>query len=228
MKSLIIGASRGLGLGLAQALLDRGWEVTATARHPEQATKIQTLASRYPGKLELLELDVTRMADIDRLGQDCAPKSLQLVVINAGIAGPEDQSVERVNSEELLTLFNTNSLAPIRIATRLLPALAEQGTLAFMSSRLGSIADNSSGDFDLYRASKAALNSLVRSFAATTAAPYGLRIRCLHPGWVRTDMGGPHAPLSVEQSVQGLANVLESKQGSDLQFVDYKGDEIPW
>jgi NAD(P)-dependent dehydrogenase (short-subunit alcohol dehydrogenase family) len=228
MKALIIGASRGLGLGLTTTLLARGWQVIATARNPTSAKQLQDLVARYPDKATVLQADVLRTVDIDTLAQRQNPGSLQLVVINAGVAGPEHQSVDALQEGELQALFGANTIAPLRIAKRLLPALSSNGTIAFMSSRLGSIADNTSGGFDLYRASKAALNSMVRSFAVTAAKPLGVNVLCLHPGWVRTDMGGPHAPLSIEESVQGLANVLESKRSADLQFLDYSGAPIPW
>jgi NAD(P)-dependent dehydrogenase (short-subunit alcohol dehydrogenase family) len=228
MKALIIGSSRGLGLGLTEAFLARGWQVVGTARNPGSATKLQHLVARYPSNAKVVKADVLQTEDLDSLAQLQSPGSLQLVVINAGVAGPEHQAADTLREGELQALFGTNTIAPLRIAKRLLPALTPNGTMAFMSSRLGSIADNTSGGFDLYRASKAALNSMVRSFAVTAAKPAGVNVLCLHPGWVRTDMGGPHAPLSVDESVQGLANVLESKRAADLQFLDYSGAEIPW
>jgi NAD(P)-dependent dehydrogenase (short-subunit alcohol dehydrogenase family) len=228
MKALIIGSSRGLGLGLTGVLLARGWQVAGTARHPASASKLQDLVVRYPGKVQVLQADVLQTMDLDALAKLQSPGSLQLVVINAGVAGPEHQAVDALTTDELQALFGTNTIAPLRIAKRLLPALAANGTIAFMSSRLGSIADNTSGGFDLYRASKAALNSMARSFAVTAAKPAGVNVLCLHPGWVRTDMGGPHAPLSVDESVQGLASVLEAPRASGIQFLDYSGAEIPW
>jgi NAD(P)-dependent dehydrogenase (short-subunit alcohol dehydrogenase family) len=122
----------------------------------------------------------------------------------------------------------TNALAPIRIAERLLPRVADGGTVAFMSSVLGSIGENTSGGYDLYRISKASLNMLARGFAATAAKDRRITVLNLHPGWVRTDMGGSAAPLSVEDSVRGLADVLETRRSAKHLYLDYQGREIPW
>jgi NAD(P)-dependent dehydrogenase (short-subunit alcohol dehydrogenase family) len=226
--ALIVGASRGLGLGLAQELFARGWQVTATARNPATANGLNALVQDSAGKVTVATADITQRSSIDALASIFRPGQLDLVFINAGIAGPSHQSVETVSDEDFTALLLTNSLAPLRVARRLLPCLNERGTLAFMSSALGSVADNKSGGFDLYRASKAALNILTRSLAATTLKGQPLRVLTLHPGWVRTDLGGPHAPLSIEESVRGLANVLEAPGDTQHRFLDYQGNELPW
>ena len=100
--------------------------------------------------------------------------------------------------------------------------------MAFMSSKLGSVKENTSGEYDLYRMSKASLNTLARGFSATHAQRSGVTVLSLHPGWVRTDMGGPEAPLSVEDSTRGLADVLEKRHGRDHFYLDYQGQTIPW
>jgi NAD(P)-dependent dehydrogenase (short-subunit alcohol dehydrogenase family) len=122
----------------------------------------------------------------------------------------------------------TNSLSPVRIAGRLLPQVIGGGCVAFMSSILGSIAGNESGGYELYRISKASLNMLARGFAATAGKDKKLAVLNLHPGWVRTDMGGPQAPLSVEESVRGLTDVLEKQRTAGHWYLDYQGRELPW
>ena len=151
-----------------------------------------------------------------------------VLFLNAGVSGPKHQSVDAVTEAELGALLMTNATAPLRIARRLLPNVVDGGTIAFMSSRMGSVADNQSGGMDLYRASKAALNSLTRGFAATAAPDRKVSVLTLHPGWVRTDMGGASAPLSIEQSVTGVADVLEAPRTARHVFLDYQGLELPW
>jgi NAD(P)-dependent dehydrogenase (short-subunit alcohol dehydrogenase family) len=225
--ALIVGASRGLGLGLVTELSQRGWNVVATARKPEQAAPLQALARRSKG-IELEQIDVDSPGDLDGLAGRLAGRRFDLLFVNAGIIGPAHGSIEQVTPAELAQLMQTNALAPIRIATRLLPLVVDGGTVAFMSSILGSVAGNQSGGYDLYRISKASLNTLARGFVATTAKDRDVTVLNLHPGWVRTDMGGPGATLGVEESVRGLADVLESRHSARHLYLDYQGKEIPW
>lgn len=224
---LLIGASRGLGLGLAGELAQRGWQVIATVRDPARATALTELAQRT-GRIEIEKLDVDDVGQLEALAARIADRRLQLLFVNAGIAGPRDQSVADLARTDLAHVMWTNALSPVRIAGRLLPQVVAGGTVAFMSSALGSITENTSGGFELYRISKASLNMLARGFAATTAKDKDLRVLNLHPGWVRTDMGGPQAPLSVEDSVRGLADVLETRRNAGHRYLDYQGRELPW
>jgi len=226
-KALMIGASRGLGLGLTAELLTRGWNVVATARDPASADGLKQLAARSGEKLQVERMDVDRSADLDALVSRLAGR-FDLLFVNAGISGPPDETALNATREGLAQIMWTNSLAPIRIAQRLLPHIVDGGTVAFMSSILGSIGENTSGGYDLYRISKASLNMLARGFAATSARDRKLTVLNLHPGWVRTDMGGPSAPLGIEESVRGLVNVLETQHGAKHLYLDYKGREIPW
>jgi NAD(P)-dependent dehydrogenase (short-subunit alcohol dehydrogenase family) len=152
-----------------------------------------------------------------------------LVFINAGIVGPLHQDAAQASREEVAALFLTNAVAPVAAARALVDLVRDgSGIVGFMTSDLGVVAGNTDGYIELYRASKAALNSLIRSFAAGTR---GRRITVLamHPGWVRTDMGGPDATLSVEGSVRGIADVIAARRGSGGDaFVDYRGVELAW
>jgi len=226
-RALMVGASRGLGLGLTAELLTRGWNVMATARDPARAEGLQKLAARGNGKLHIERLDVDQAADLDALAARL-PDKLDLLFVNAGIAGPANETALTATREGLAQIMWTNALAPIRIAERLLPHIVDGGTVAFMSSILGSIGENTSGGYDLYRISKASLNMLARGFAATSARDRKVTVLNLHPGWVRTDMGGPSAPLGIEESVRGLVNVLETQHGAKHLYLDYRGREIPW
>ncbi|MBD9677703.1 SDR family oxidoreductase [Pseudomonas sp. PDM18] len=222
-SALIIGASRGLGLGLVREMLARGWDVTATVRDAANAGELAAL----PVRVESLLLDDAQSQD--RLAEALAGASFDLVFINAGIYGPPHQSTIDASLGDVGQLFMINAVAPLRLAERLLPRLnADNGVLAFMTSELGSVAGNQSGGMALYRASKAALNSLTRSFVAGLDGT-GITVLNLHPGWVRTDMGGESAPLDVQTSAQGLADQVEGHAGRGGQFyLDYQGTTIVW
>lgn len=222
-SALIIGASRGLGLGLVRELNDRGWDVTATVRDAAHPGELAAL----PVRIESLLLDDVHSQD--RLAEALAGSHFDLVFISAGISGPAHQSAIEANLADVGQLFMVNAVAPLRLAERLLPRIdGERGVLAFMTSELGSIAGNESGGMALYRASKAALNSMTRSFVAELGET-GITVLNLHPGWVRTDMGGESAPLDVETSVKGLADQVEGYAGRGGQFfLDYQGTTIDW
>jgi NAD(P)-dependent dehydrogenase (short-subunit alcohol dehydrogenase family) len=180
------------------------------------------------GRIAVEEVDIDRAESIDALAAQLAGRRFDLVFINAGVSGPEHQSVDAATPQELGALMYTNAVAPIRIARRLLPLVADGGTVAFMSSNMGSIGGNLSGGMDLYRASKAALNSITRGFVANDVRDRPIAVLTMHPGWVRTAMGGPDAPLSIKESVAGLADVIEASRPPGHRFVDYQGAELPW
>jgi NAD(P)-dependent dehydrogenase (short-subunit alcohol dehydrogenase family) len=226
--AMIVGASRGLGLGLAAELVRRGWRVTGTVRSPDAGGKLMQSVGNSAGSLTVESVDVNDASGVDSFCKRLSGQQLDLLFLNAGVTGPDHQSVDTVTGPELGTLLMTNAIAPLRIARSLLPSVVDGGTVAFMSSRMGSVADNLTGRMDLYRASKAALNMLTRSFAVTSVGDRPVSVLTLHPGWVRTDMGGAEAPLSVAQSVKGLADVLEAPRTARHQFLDYQGQELPW
>jgi NAD(P)-dependent dehydrogenase (short-subunit alcohol dehydrogenase family) len=225
--ALVVGASRGLGLGLATELQSRGWTVIGTARTPATAEGLRGLADSSGGRVTIETLDVDSPGSLESLAGRLAGRSLDLLFINAGISGASGP-IDRASDEDLLKVLSTNTIGPLRIAQRLLPQVVEGGKIGLMTSMLGSITDNGSGGYDLYRLSKVALNMLTRSFVATTAKDRDVTVLSLHPGWVRTDMGGPAAPLTVQQSVRGLVDVLEARQAGKHLFLDYQGRELPW
>lgn len=224
-RALIVGASRGLGLGLVRELASRGFRVTATARDPDKATGLRDL----PGPVELATVDIDDHASVDALAQRLQGQRFDVVFINAGVTGPKHNSADSASLEEIGQLFATNAVSPIRVARKLLDTLTPRtGVLAFMTSRMGSVAENTSGDMELYRASKSALNSMIKSLVAQLNGKE-LTVLAMHPGWVQTDMGGPHAPLDVATSVRGLVDELEKRAGKGgLAFIDYAGTDLPW
>ena len=212
---LIVGASRGIGLGLAREFKARGWNVIATERshsdelHALDGVRIETM-------------DVTDPASFE--GFDTP---LDALIVNAGITGAEHQSSVKATGDEVAKVMMTNAFGPAHLAKSVLPKVADGGTIAFMTSLMGSIED-SSGGYELYRTSKCALNMLAKGISEQDAGPRGIATLALHPGWVQTDMGGPNAHITVEQSVKGLADVVESAGGGKFRYVDYTGKDLPF
>lgn len=222
---LIVGASRGLGLGLVAEHLKRGFDVIATVRKLADEAPLKALPGA--GRLTIHHADVTSDADIARLAADL-PATLDVVFINAGIIGPK--SVVDASAAELENALQTNVFGPVRLAHALLGQIREEtGVLALMSSRMGSIGEASSGHSEVYRATKAAQNSLARSLWLTKAQERGVTVLSIHPGWVKTEMGGQGADIDIETSVSGMADQLAAHVGGNAhRFIDYSGQEIAW
>lgn len=226
--ALIVGANRGIGLGVVREMLRRNWSVIATARHPERADALKALAEQNRGRLEIAQLDLNDPQQIDGFALRLHGRRLDAALVNGGVAGPEHRSASAATMEETGALMFTNAIAPIRLARHLVPLLREEGSaLGFTSSVMGSVAQNTGGH-ELYRASKAALNSLTRGLASELGNRR-IALLTLHPGWVRTDMGGAGAPVGVEESAAGLVGVIEREKGKPgHRFLDYTGAAIPW
>ncbi|MBG8562575.1 MULTISPECIES: SDR family oxidoreductase [Pseudomonas] len=222
--ALIIGASRGLGLGLVQRLREQGWNVTATVRDPARAPALAAV----PGvQVETLEMNSTDQLDV--LQARLKGQTFDLLFVNAGVKGPDDQNPERVQLADIGELFMTNSVAPIRVAQRLSPQLNDKGgVIAFMSSVLGSVSIPDAPDLALYKASKAALNSMINSFVVQLGDT-GLTVLAMHPGWVQTDMGGEGAEIDVPTSTGGMVEQVTLNSGKGgLHFINYKGEKLIW
>lgn len=226
--ALVVGANRGIGLGVASVFLDRGWDVIATARHPAQATALAELSQRHPGRVSIPALEMNDAAALDGFAATLDGRSVDAALINAGVSGPAHRSASAVTEAEIGALMFTNAIAPIRLARGLIGHIRPgSGVLAFTSSVMGSVALNSGGH-ELYRASKAALNSLTRGLYSELRGPR-LTLLTLHPGWVSTDMGGPSAPVSVADSAAGIVSVIEEQAGTrQHRFLDYTGRELAW
>ncbi len=192
------------------------------------AKELNALAAAHKGKLEIQTLDMTDAGQSDALARAMAGRTLDAVLANAGISGPDHMSASKATEAQIGALMFTNAVAPIRLARALAGSVRERtGVLAFTSSIMGSTALNTGGH-ELYRASKAALNSLSRGLWSEVKGR-GLTVLMLHPGWVRTDMGGPSAPVGAEESARGLVAMIERERGKHRHaFIDYRGEELPW
>ena len=210
---LIVGASRGIGLGLAKEFKSRGWDVTGTER--SQSTELHALDG-----VAITRIDVTDPSTFDVDGE------FDAVIVNAGITGAKHQSSEQATADEVAEVMMTNAFGPAHLGKKLLPQIKQGGSLSFMSSLMGSIED-SSGGYELYRTSKTAQNMLAKGIAEQDAGERGVAVLSLHPGWVQTDMGGPNAHITVEESAEGLADVIENASGG-YAYVDYTGKELPF
>ncbi|WP_394650859.1 SDR family NAD(P)-dependent oxidoreductase [uncultured Acinetobacter sp.] len=229
-RAIVVGASRGIGLGLVRELLLQQWSVIATLRDITRVPDdLKQLLAEYPDQLELAELDLSHLDTANMITSKYSEGSIDLLLVSAGIAGPEHQRVEQSQPNEILDLFWVNSIAPVTIARKFLPLMKANSLIAFMSSRMGSVALNDDGSMELYRASKAALNSISRGFAKNEAIPLNIGVLNLHPGWVQTEMGGSQAPVTVKQSTAGMVKVIQASIGSNQhKFIDFQGHEMAW
>jgi NAD(P)-dependent dehydrogenase (short-subunit alcohol dehydrogenase family) len=219
---LIIGASRGIGRELAHQYHDAGWRVLATARNEKD------LAQLRDGGVEAISYDV-RTSPASALAAALGKTTLDVCIYNAGVAGPRAAAVSAPEASDFDAVMQTNVLGALRVIPVVAPLVAQaKGTLAFLSSRMGSIGLMESAGSVVYRASKAALNAVVKA----TALEWNSRdvtVLTLHPGWVKTDMGGANAAIDIPTSVTGLRRVIESAKGQrDIQFLDYAGTTLAW
>jgi NAD(P)-dependent dehydrogenase (short-subunit alcohol dehydrogenase family) len=225
--AFIVGASRGLGLALAKEYLARNWRVVATARK-KTGTLLNDLAQSSSGQLELEVLDITDSEQILLLKERLKGRKFDLLFVNAGITNDRYETVGEVATDEFVRVMVTNTLSPMRIVENFAANVVAKGTIGVMSSGLASVADNESGGFEVYRASKAAMNSLMRSFAARHSGD-SRSLLLIAPGWIRTEMGGPDARYSVEEAIPRVVDTIIAQDGkSGLQFLDQFGKAVRW
>jgi len=220
---LITGASRGIGLEFVRQLTTRGDRVLATARDTRKAGDLAKTPAR------VLNLDVSSTTSISSLSDQVRAEPIDIMINNAGVSATS-KSITSVTAEELQGVFLINSIAPMLVARTVLPNLraGKRKLIVNISSQLGSITNNRGGFSYGYCASKAALNMLTVSLA-NELKPEGFCCIALHPGWVKTDMGGPGAPLSPEQAVGHMLATIDKLVASDTgKFLQYDGRTLPW
>ena len=226
---LITGCNRGIGLELARQFSAGGWTVIATCRNPSAAWELSELAEQWDN-LEIHALDVTDYAQMAALKDDLGGRPLDILLSNAGYYGPKGVGLGSVDLDEWRKALEANTIAPYMLVEAFCPNLldGEHKTVGILSSKVGSIADNRSGGGYIYRTSKTAVNQVAKSLSIDLADD-GIRVVALHPGWVKTEMGGPNALISVAESVQGLKRVLlDTETCTSGQFYNYDGSVIPW
>jgi NAD(P)-dependent dehydrogenase (short-subunit alcohol dehydrogenase family) len=224
---LLIGASRGLGFAMAEEWLKRGYHVIATGRD-SSTDKLQRLATESKGALEVETVDITNPAQIKALRERLAGRTLDVLYVNAGVKNDDSETSADVSTEEFARVMLTNALSPMRVIDAFEDLVTPNGTIGVMSSGQGSLTNATNANYEVYRASKAALNMFMRTYSARSAEqPRSLLL--MAPGWVKTDMGGADARLTIEESIPNLIDTIEAHEGQPgLRYLDYLGREVPW
>ena len=226
-SALIIGASRGLGLALVLEYLNRGWHVVATVRGGDK-TQLHEVQKRFPDRSKIETIDISDYKQIVALRERLVNRLFDLLFVNAGITNNPKETIAQVTTEDFIRVMVTNALGPMRVVETLQDNVRPEGTIAVMSSRLGSVAANDTGGWEVYRGSKAALNTLMRSYAVRHGGDKRTLL-VVSPGWVRTDMGGPDATLGIEESIPRLVETIILASGTPgLKYLDYRGEILPW
>lgn len=223
----ITGANRGIGLSLTQQYLKGNHKVYATYRDASSAAELLSLAE-HSSNLICIQLEITDYQAVEQLPSQI--ESIDILINNAGYYGPKGYGLGNTDVEEWRRVFEINTIAPLKLVETLLPLIESSDVkkIACLSSRVGSMSENTSGGGYIYRSSKAALNSVVKSLS-NDLTDNGFTVLALHPGWVQTEMGGPNALIDTETSAQGLVTVIESSNTEvSGHFFNFDGSEIDW
>lgn len=222
---LVVGASRGLGLALAEEWLGRGWRVIGTVRTPSSA--LDDLARRFPSTLEIEIVDISDAPSVEALRGRIEGRALDVLFVNAGICLANEETPSTVEERDFIDMMVTNALSPMRIVERFDDLVTAGGAIAVMTSELGSI-ENNEGFWELYSSSKAALNMLMKCYAARHAGDRRTML-LVAPGWIRTDMGTQAATHSIEENIPHVVDTVTASIGSaGLRFIDRFGKTLPW
>jgi len=230
MNVLITGASRGIGLEMVKYCMEQNWRVFACCRHPQQADSLLSVAKLANGRVSVHVADMNELATIQALAYELRNEAIDILINNAGIYGSDKNSFGNVDVQSWLNTFQVNSIAPSKVSEALIEHLrmGDKKIIACMSSKMGSMDDNGSGGSYIYRSSKAALNAVVKSMSIDLKHD-GIKCVALHPGWVKTEMGGPDAEITTRECVTGLFNILLALKAKDSgRFIDIDGKDIPW
>ena len=226
--ALITGANRGLGLEHVSQLLKREWTISAAVRDPEGADALKAL-DPGDGRLTILPYDASDLNAAQAL-KDKVTGPLDILFANAGVMGPKEQAFGEAANDGFLDTFRINTLAPLALAEAFADQVARSQlkVIALQSSRMGSIADNDSGGRYAYRASKAALNAVGKSLSIDLKDK-GVVVLILHPGWVRTDMGGPNGLMTPSESVSAQLDLIaRANPAMSGRFFHISGEDLPW
>ena len=226
---LITGANRGIGLEFVKQYLARGENVIGTCRDIEAAEALAQLSTNNEN-LQLLKLDVANDESLMAFPAQLVNSPIDIFINNAGVYGPRNSVFNNVDAENWLPVLRVNTIAPMLLTQRIIENLkqGEGKKLLYVTSKMGSIDDNNGGGSYVYRSSKAALNAVVKSIAVDLGGA-GFDVAVLHPGWVRTDMGGPNGLIDTETSVVGMISVIDNLNSDNTgSFFNYDGTIIPW
>lgn len=227
---LITGANRGLGLEFCRQYAAEGWHVVACSRNPDDAFDLNNLASRHPN-IQSEALDVSELGEIDALSRKLADLPIDVLINNAGIyADNNSNGFGHLDYRAWTNSLLINTQAPVKMAEAFLPQIkkSDKKLIVNISSLMGSIADNDSGGSIFYRSSKAALNAAMKSLAIGLK-DQSVGVLIFHPGWVRTDMGGPNGLINAEQSIAGMRTLIKNfSLNQSGSFVKYDGTPMPW
>ncbi len=226
---LLIGASRGLGHAMAAEFLKKGWHVVGTVRDSGARTLLHDLADEHRGRVEIETLDICEPDQIAALHDRLSGRMFDMLFVNAGITNRDPtQTIGEVATDDFMNVMLTNALSPMRVIECLEGCVSVVGLIGVMSSGQGSVGNNRTGQREVYRGSKAALNMFIRSFAARQGGTSRALV-AMAPGWIRTDLGGAEAPLTIEDAIPSLVNVLLAKrERPGLEYLDYLGRTVPW
>lgn len=226
---LLIGASRGLGAEMVGEFAKRGWSAVGTVRGSAR-TRLHDLADLHAGQIAIEQLDIARREQIAALRERLSGQRFDMLFVNAGIANRDkhDATMADISPDEFTEIMLTNVLGVMQAVEELQSLVRLDGLIGVMSSGQGSIGNNTNGVNDLYRSSKAALNQLMKSYAARHAGdPRSLVL--MAPGWIRTDLGGPNATFGMEEAIPEVVDALVAQQGkSGLRFLNRAGEVVPW
>ena len=229
-KILVTGANRGLGLGLVKKFLKNNEKVICTTRNISKSKELILCKEKYNDNLEICELDLLDKESPNILSNFLGNEPIDLFINNAGVIGHLAQHFKSVSLNQWLDVLKVNLIAPLLITQSIIKNIekSSERKIYFISSKVGSIEDNKSGGMYIYRSSKTALNQVVKSLSIDLK-PLGISVISLHPGWVRTEMGGPNALISVEESVNGMVDVISNTSIINSgQFINYDGKRLPW
>ena len=230
MKILVTGASRGIGLEMVRYAMNKGWDVLACCRHPQRADNLLSMAQLSNGRVSVHIVDMAELATIQALAYELRHEKIDMLINNAGVYGSDSNSFGEVDARDWSETFKVNTIAPMKMSEAFIEQLSigQHKVIACLSSKMGSMSDNTSGGSYIYRSSKAALNAVVKSMSIDLIDK-GVKCVALHPGWVKTDMGGPNAEITSKESVSNMFTTLLSLKKEDSgRFIDIDGADIPW
>ena len=227
---LVTGGNRGIGLEFVTQFLKLGFSVITTSRKTSKSIELLDLKDHFNNSLEILELDLLSDESIEKFGALLGSRPIDIFVNNAGVMGPRNLELNQVSSTPWLEVLRVNTIAPLILTKNILPNIlsGDEKKMFYLSSRVGSIAENTAGAMYAYRSSKAALNRVMRSFACDVI-DREIIVSVFHPGWVKTDMGGTSADIDVMTSVAGMRDTIAGLVPSDSgKFFNYDGSSLLW